>query len=282
MAESLLRLSVQAACCAPLMTGDTTAALLYADPTDMGSKDDHLRRDLDFVIALAQFASIALTNLGRADLERRFAAARSSMFEGTVRALAAAIDAKDPYTRGHSDRVSWLAGAIAEALGRDSAAVEAARVCGQVHDVGKIGVPEQVLVKPDRLDDAEFDLIKQHPDIGYRILKDIPAMKDLLGGVRHHHERWDGRGYPQGLAGTDIPDLGRLVAVADTFDAMRSARAYRPGQEPQRVLDEIRACRGQQFDPDMVDAFLTIDLAPYDAMLDEVSASGTGSDHSAR
>ena len=266
-AESLVRLPVQAAACAPLMTRDAAAACLYVDGTDPEISDEQLRRDLDFVIALAQLASVAMSNLARSDLERRFAESRSRLFEGTVRAMAAAIDAKDPYTRGHSDRVSWLCGALAQALGRDDQAIESARVCGQVHDVGKIGVPEAVLTKPGKLTDEEFDLIKQHPAIGHRILHDIPGMRDLLGGVRHHHERWDGGGYPDGLAGESIPDLGRLVAVADSFDAMRSARAYRDGRQSPEVCEEIRRCSGSQFDPAMAEAFLKIDLEPYEAML---------------
>ena len=266
-AESLVSLPVQAAGCAPLMARDTAIACLYVDGTDPKVPDEQLRRDLDFVIALAQLASVAMSNLARSDLERRFAESRSRLFEGTVRAMAAAIDAKDPYTRGHSDRVSWLSGELAKALGRDEQGIEAARVCGQVHDVGKIGVPETVLIKPGRLTDEEFGLIKEHPAIGYRILQDIPGMRDLLGGVRHHHERWDGGGYPDGLAGESIPDLGRLVAVADTFDAMRSARAYRAGRPVEEVLEEIKRCSGSQFDPVMAEAFLKIYLATYESML---------------
>ncbi len=267
VAESLERLPVQAAACAPLMTRDSTAACLYVDGTDMTIPDEQLRGDMDFMIALAQLASVAMSNLARSDLERRFSEARNKLFGGTVRAMAAAIDAKDPYTRGHSDRVSWLSGELAAALGHDAPSIEVARVCGQVHDVGKIGVPEAVLSKPGRLDDEEFDLIKQHPDIGYRILKDIPGMGELLGGVRHHHERWDGSGYPVGLEAEAIPELGRLVAVVDAFDAMRSARSYREGRNSETVRAEIEKCAGTHFDPEMAKAFLKIDLTHYDEML---------------
>lgn len=267
VAESLARLPVQAAACAPLMTRDAAAACLYVDGTDPSIPDTQLRGDMDFMIALAQLASVAMSNLARSDLERRFSEARNKLFEGTVRAMAAAIDAKDPYTRGHSDRVSWLSGELAKQLGHDEQGIEVARVCGQVHDVGKIGVPEAVLSKPDRLDDEEFDLIKQHPDIGYKILKDIPGMGELLGGVRHHHERWDGSGYPSGMKGDSIPELGRLVAVVDAFDAMRSARAYREGRDSEIVRAEIERCSGTHFDPKMAEAFLRIDLEHYDLML---------------
>ncbi|MCH2152808.1 MAG: FHA domain-containing protein [Phycisphaerales bacterium] len=271
IAESLSRFQVQAAVATPFILGNATASVLYVDSVDPAIPQDTVEGDIDFIIGLSQLASIALANLSRADLERRFAEARSSMFEGTVRALASAIDAKDPYTRGHSDRVALLSSQLARALGHPDSAIEAARVCGQVHDVGKIGVPESVLTKPGGLSDEEFDLIKQHPDIGYRILSDIPAMQKLLGGVRHHHERWDGRGYPDGLAGEDIPELGRLVAVVDAFDAMRSARAYRSGMKPEHALEEIRKSSGSQFDPEMAEAFLKINLDAYNRMLEDVS-----------
>jgi HD-GYP domain-containing protein (c-di-GMP phosphodiesterase class II) len=252
--------------CAPLSSDDEPQACLYVDLVE-GEPEESLPRDLDFVIALAQLASIAMSNLSRVDLERRFAEARAGMFEGTVRALASAIDAKDPYTRGHSDRVSWLSATIARTLDLSHEEIEQARVCGQVHDVGKIGVPEAVLTKPSGLSDEEFEQVKKHPDIGYRILKDIPAMRELLGGVRHHHERFDGGGYPDGLAGDAIPLLGRLVAVADAFDAMRSARAYREGRDTSGVLEEVRRCSGSHFDPVMAEALLASDLSGYEGML---------------
>ncbi|MEZ6242900.1 MAG: HD-GYP domain-containing protein [Phycisphaerales bacterium] len=196
-------------------------------------------------------------------------AAQHRTFLGTIKAMTAAIDAKDRYTRGHSDRVARLSAELAREAGLDAAQVERVHLSGLVHDVGKIGVPERVLCKNGRLTPEEFDLIKLHPEIGYKILSQIPALDDLLPGVLHHHERWEGGGYPYGIAGEDIPRMARIICVADTFDAMSSTRSYRPAMPRQRVLDEIRNCAGTQFDPELAECFLRLDLSFYDAMVAE-------------
>lgn len=188
-------------------------------------------------------------------------------FIGTVQALSVAIDAKDQYTRGHSERVAMLSEMLARKIGYNNEDAERIRISGLVHDVGKIGVPEAVLCKPGRLDNDEFELIKQHPSIGYEIMKDIPDLQDILPGVLHHHERWDGKGYPAGLKGEDIPHMARIMAIADTFDAMSSNRAYRSGLSREKVVDEFRKCAGTQFDPDLVEPFLSLDFERYDEMV---------------
>lgn len=190
-----------------------------------------------------------------------------SLFVGTVQALTATVDAKDPYTRGHSDRVAHLGRELARAAGLDEEQIERVFLAGIVHDVGKIGVPEAVLRKPGRLTDGEFQFIKQHPIIGFNILHDVPQMEDLLPGVLHHHERWDGRGYPHGLAGEEIPLFGRILGLPDAFDAMSSNRAYRPAMPREKVLDEIRKCAGAQFDPILAKIFVTLDFSKYDEMV---------------
>lgn len=198
-------------------------------------------------------------------------------FMGTIRAMSGALDAKDRYTRGHSDRVAHVSAEISRALGYSDEAVERVRIAGIVHDVGKIGVPEAVLCKPGRLTDEEFDKIKMHPEIGFQILEGIPGLRDILPGVLHHHERVDGRGYPHGLAGDDIPELARIIAVADTFDAMSSNRAYRSKMPREVVLAEIAKCSGSQFDPRIAEAFLTLDLGEYDRMVaDHASQDALG------
>ncbi|MFN0132189.1 MAG: HD-GYP domain-containing protein [Phycisphaerales bacterium] len=189
-----------------------------------------------------------------------------AMFLGSLRALTAAIDAKDAYTKGHSERVALLARDLALAAGIKPAAAERVHICGLLHDVGKIGVPEAVLCKPGRLSDEEFSLIKRHPAIGHGILKDIPTLKDVLPGVLHHHERWDGKGYPAGLAAEAIPYMARLLALADTFDAMSSNRSYRSAMPRDRVLAEIAKNVGVQFDPDLAALFVRLDFAEFDAM----------------
>ncbi len=197
----------------------------------------------------------------------------NAMFLGTLEALTASIDAKDRYTCGHSQRVAHLSQKLAAAIGLDEEAVNRVRVAGLVHDVGKIGVPESVLSKPGHLTESEFGLIKKHPEIGYRILKDIPQLRDILPGVLHHHERWDGGGYPHGLKGEDIPLFARIIALADSFDAMSSTRTYREARDRATVLSEMRRCSGVQFDPDLVDAFVTLDFSEFDRMVTEHRAA---------
>ena len=192
---------------------------------------------------------------------------QKELFFGTLQALTAAIDAKDRYTRGHSERVAHLAQQLARATGMSEEQAERVRIAGLVHDVGKIGVPEAVLCKQGRLTDPEFDLIKLHPQIGHHILEGIPALADVLPGVLHHHERPDGRGYPSGLSGEEIPRVARIIALADTFDAMSSTRSYRAALPRAKVLAEIERCAGIQFDEMLAKVFLTLDLAAYDEMV---------------
>lgn len=168
-------------------------------------------------------------------------------------ALASAVEAKDEYTAGHAARVTAYALTIADELG--SIDPVRFRLAGDLHDVGKIGVPDSVLNKPGKLTDDEFDLIRKHPSTGAHILEPLIDDPLVLGVVRWHHERWDGRGYPDKLAGTDIPLPARVLAVADTLDAMTSHRAYRSGLPWETAVAEIRRCAGMQFDPDVVAAF---------------------------
>ncbi len=186
------------------------------------------------------------------------------MFMGVLHALTASIDAKDSYTHGHSERVAMMAKKLAAAYGLQPRQIERVHLSGLVHDVGKIGVPESVLMKPGSLTPDEFDLIKKHPETGARILQDIRQMSDLIPGVLYHHERWDGQGYPFGLAGNDIPLFGRLIGLADAFDAMTSNRAYRARRELDEVLLEIKRCAGTQFDPELADLFVLLDFSDFE------------------
>ena len=224
--------------------------------------------DTKLIEAASSFTSTFLSNARLYDIQKR-------LFVGIVESLSAAIDAKDAYTEGHSRRVAYLGEQIALKLGMDSQDAERVRIAGLLHDVGKIGVPEAVLCKPGRLTDDEFEHIKRHPEIGYRILKDLTGLEDVLPGVLHHHERQDGCGYPHGLAGDEIPQMARILACADTFDAMSSNRSYRSAMPREKVLAEIEMCKGTQFDPDVVDAFMKIDLVVYDEMVAEEAASST-------
>ncbi len=201
------------------------------------------------------------------------------MFIGTLEALTSSIDAKDPYTCGHSERVAELAAALATAHGLDDESVERIRLAGVIHDVGKIGVPEAVLCKTGRLTEAEFALIKQHPEIGFQILKDIPHFEDLLPGVLYHHERFDGRGYPEKIGGAGIPLMARIIGLVDAFDAMSSNRTYRSAMQRDRVMEELADNAGTQFDPELVESFKKVGLARYDELVEKhqiESESGNG------
>jgi HD-GYP domain-containing protein (c-di-GMP phosphodiesterase class II) len=243
----------------PISHSDRLIGLLIAG-NKSGPDPELSNFEMQFVSATADFIGVFHENISRFVQQQE-------LFLGTLRALSASIDAKDQYTRGHSERVGLLASKMAAALGMDQQMIEQYRIAGLVHDVGKIGVPEAVLAKPSRLTDEEYAQIKRHPEIGHDILKDIPAMRPILPGVLWHHERWDGRGYPHNIAGEDIPMLARILALADTFDAMSSTRAYRPALARSKVLDEIRKSAGTQFDPALVPLFVELDFTDFDLAL---------------
>jgi putative two-component system response regulator len=175
-----------------------------------------------------------------------------------VQTLAEAIDAKDTYTNGHSSRVAEYSREIAKRYGYSRKNQDEIYMMGLLHDVGKIGVPDAVINKPGKLTDEEFLLIKKHPDLGHKILKRITEMPKLSVGARWHHERYDGRGYPDGLAGQDILEEARIIAVADAYDAMTSHRSYRDILPQSVVRNEIEKGKGAQFDPVFADIMLQI------------------------
>jgi HD-GYP domain-containing protein (c-di-GMP phosphodiesterase class II) len=172
--------------------------------------------------------------------------------------LSRAIEARDPYTRGHSVRVTALAESVARCLGWSDAQLETLRIGGALHDVGKLSVPSRVLHKPGPLTPRELLEIREHPAAGARLIGPIDSARGALPYVLHHHERWDGTGYPHGLAGLKIPIEARVLAVADAFDAMTSHRPYRRALAEERALHEVDRCAGSQFDPDAARAFLEV------------------------
>ncbi len=179
-----------------------------------------------------------------------------NLFMHVVESLADAIDAKDNYTNGHSGRVAIYSKEIAERYGYDEKKQEKIFMMGLLHDVGKIGVPDELINKPGKLTDEEFSRIQKHPAIGSKILSNIKEMPELAAGAKWHHERYDGKGYPEGLSGEDIPEEARIIAVADAYDAMASNRSYR-GALPQEVVrSEIEKGKGNQFDPTFADIML--------------------------
>lgn len=195
--------------------------------------------------------------LRTAELEREKESLRL-MSVSIAETLINAMEAKDLYLRGHSQRVAELAGELAVELGLDHTVCEDLRVAGRLHDVGKIGIREAILNKPDRLTSEEFDHVKRHVQIGLDILAPLFHIKKPLNYVEHHHERWDGDGYPRGLSGEEIPLGARILCAADTFDALTSKRAYREPLAPMAAIEHLRVDSGKQFDPCVYEALVRV------------------------
>lgn len=233
--------------CVPLLSkGDRLLGVLQALNCHQG---DFSKSDLKVLEALAHQVSIAVEN---AQLYENM----KGLFMETVLALASAIDAKDRYTGGHTKRVALFSELIAKHLGMSKEDLEWVRMASNLHDIGKIGVEDKVLKKEAPLEKDEWEHMKQHPEFGYKILAHIKGLKIVTDGMRYHHERPDGLGYPLGLKGEEIPMIARIISVADTFDAMTSSRPYRKGLSYETAYEEIVKHRGTQFDEKVVDAFV--------------------------
>ncbi|MGQ9650118.1 MAG: HD domain-containing phosphohydrolase [Phycisphaerae bacterium] len=235
----------------PLSSNDRYFGAILAinrrDGQDFGSEEVH------FVGAVAQRASTFLENARLYDdLEQ--------LFMGTLHALVSSIDAKDPYTCGHSQRVAWLARHIARLAGVTEEECQRAYLSGLLHDIGKIGVSEAVLRKEGLLTAEEYEEIKRHPRIGANILKGVRQIDDIVPGVLHHHDRYDGAGYPFTLKGEEIPLLGRIVCLADCFDAITTSRTYRKARPIEDARAELQSCAGSHFDPVLTGIFVQEDL----------------------
>ncbi|MGN6186581.1 MAG: HD domain-containing phosphohydrolase [Thermoanaerobaculia bacterium] len=178
------------------------------------------------------------------------------LFINSVRMLAAAIDAKDPYTRGHSERVARYSIAIGKNLSLPEKEMRDLRISALLHDVGKIGIDDRILRKPGALSDEEFEVMKQHPAKGAAIMSGVAQLIDIIPGMKYHHEKWSGGGYPDGIEGEHIPMQARIVAIADTFDAMTTNRPYQKAMELNYVVEKIKSFAGTRFDPRVVDAFV--------------------------
>ena len=176
----------------------------------------------------------------------------------SIRALAQAVEAKDPYTRRHSDQVAHYARHLGRAAGLAEDLVESIRTAALLHDVGKIGIPDHILTKPGRLTRKEFAHVRRHPTLGFQILQNISVFSAEAKLVRHHHENWDGSGYPDGLRAEAIPLVARIVRLADVFDALASRRPYKEPWPPEQVVQAIKDGTGTQFDPALVEAFLRL------------------------
>ncbi len=183
-------------------------------------------------------------------------------YVGFLATMSLTLDARDSNTQGHSERVARLAQVIAQEMKLSSDALEQIRWGALLHDIGKIGIPDAILHKPGKLTAAEWRMMRQHPEIGYEMLRSIPFLNSALDVVRYHHERFDGGGYPAGLKGSGIPLLARISAVADSYDAITSHRPYRPGQLQADAISEIHKFAGTQFDPEVVAAFDRVIVSP--------------------
>lgn len=236
-----------AALCVPLISSEGTLGAIT-----VGSRDPRHRFTSDDVRLLATIANHVTIAIGNIEL---FSSLQDA-YLATVRALAAAVDAKDPYTRGHSDRVAQFALMIADSVELSFEQKTALEMAAYLHDIGKIGISEEILLKPGKLSDEEMGQMRHHPLIGANILKPIAFPWPIAPVVRHHHEHFDGRGYPAGLKGEEIPLLARVLTVADAYEAMVSDRPYRRGRSDEDAVLELRRCSGTHFDPRIVDAFI--------------------------
>ena len=176
----------------------------------------------------------------------------------TIGILRHTVEAKDPYTRGHSDRVSEFSILIGQKMNLDSDTIHDLKIGGLFNDFGKIGIPDSIIIKESKLNDNEYSQIKNHPTIGAHILGDAKVFENIIPIVKHHHEKFDGTGYPSGLKGSEIPLIARIASVADTFDAMTSKRTYRDSLPISVVKEELKRCSGSQFDPEIASVFLDI------------------------
>lgn len=230
--------------------------------------EDDLARQESLLRNLWNCLERAFSLAPRADAPRpvapRGTAGTVGSVEAPVEALVGGIDRRDPTNRGHSRRVAVLCRLLAEAIGCDAEEIRTAELAGLVHDVGKVALPGRILRKPGPLDRREYAAVRKHPQIGCRLLRGWLGMRSVLDAVRHHHERWDGLGYPKGLRGDRIPKLARIVAIADAYDAMTSDRPYRAAMGREQAFVELKRTSGTHFDPSMVPAFLALDFTEYD------------------
>lgn len=236
-----------AALCVPLISGEGTLGSIT-----VGSHDPSFRFTSDDVRLLSTIANHVTIAVGNIEL---FSSLQDA-YLSTVRSLAAAVDAKDPYTRGHSERVATFAVQIADEMELSHEQRIALEMAAYLHDIGKIGVREEILLKPGRLTEAEMGEMRHHPLIGANILKPVGFPWPITPVVRHHHEAWDGTGYPAGLKGEEIPLLARILTVADAYEAMIADRPYRKGRTTEDAIEELERCAGQQFDERVVTAFV--------------------------
>ncbi len=249
---------------APVIASGTSPVAVYeivSDLTDLSPALIRLKWSVEVSVVLGVlFLYAVLFSIVRKashDLERHQSALRQSLV-GMIRSLVTALDARDMATGHHSSRVAENAVAVARAMGMSESAIREVQLAGFLHDVGKIGIPDDILTKQGPLTPEEWTIMERHTVFGYEILDPVPIAEGIKLAVRHSHERWDGRGYPDGLSGEQIPLAARVIAVADAYEALTTERSYRPAQSPQKAVEAIKRNAGVQFDPKVVEAFLSV------------------------
>ncbi len=259
--KSVANYKVRSAICAPLMNRGKVLGIIYLDSTDKSNL--YTRDDLSLLSAMALKAGVALDNARLYDDMR-------NLFFNTVETLVRAIQARDQYTSGHSARVTRFCLLIAEKLDLDTKAKQQLYLTSMLHDIGKIGIPDDLLNRPGKLSGEEIATIREHVKVGSSMLKAIGEMQPIVPLILHHHEAYDGTGYPDGLKGDKIPLICRIVAVADTWDAMTTDRPYRKARSREDAVAELKRCAGKNFDPKVVKVFLGILEEQSTAVLDQV------------
>ena len=244
--DSIVHQGIRSALCVPVIHSGETLGAIYLDSID--TKSAFSKDDLQMLTAMAAPAAVQIRNL-------QYLEKLSFAYLDTIRGLASAIEARDAYTVGHTKRVTRILLLLVDHMNWSPKQKKQAEMGGILHDIGKIGVEDAILRKQGALTESEFEKMRFHPEFGAKMIKDIGFLQPVVPYISHHHERWDGKGYPNKIQGRDIPIEGRLIAVPDAFDAMTSHRPYRKNLFPQEAKAEIIKHRGTQFDPDVVDLF---------------------------
>jgi HD-GYP domain-containing protein (c-di-GMP phosphodiesterase class II) len=237
--DSIRVQDIKSVLCVPVESREEVLGAIYIDT--VLSVRAYNRDDLELLTAVGKQVGMAV----KRELMKE---EKELLFLDTIRAMVAAVEANDLYTAGHSVRVASYAGTLGEALGFNRAFIRRLKYAANLHDVGKVGIPSDILNKPGRLTEEEFKLIQAHPEIGVRIIENIRNIDDITEAVLYHHERIDGKGYPEGIPSGDIPVMSKLIAVADSFDAMTSTRAYRDSMTAEEAATEFERCAGTQFE----------------------------------
>lgn len=249
LSESMRDGGISSALCVPLIIKEKVIGVLNLSKTR--TEDQFTNADQEMLSVLCGQAAIAIEN---ARLYMRL----EDSYLSTIIALSAAVEARDSYTIGHMHHISEYSTAIAKELGLGNEEIADIRIAGLLHDLGKIGIPDNILLKPGKLSEAEYDIMKSHPTVGVRIVESIESLKNSSVIIGSHQEQYDGEGYPNGLKGVDIPLGARILAVADAFDAMTTTRPYRKAMSYKEAFEEIKRCSGTQFDPEVVKCFTKV------------------------